>query len=107
MGRYVELNIATPNKTELLLVLERPEIPLHTNGSETDSRDYVKKREVSGGTSSDGGGAAAIPSLASKKTCRKFGISCWQYSWYRLGIGEATIRRLADIVLELAPAPAY
>ena len=30
------------NKAELLLVLERPEIPLHTNGSERDIRDYVK-----------------------------------------------------------------
>ena len=43
------------NKAELLMVLDRPEIPLHTNGSETDLRDYVKKRKVSGGTRSDEG----------------------------------------------------
>ncbi len=30
-------------------MLERPEIPLHTNDSERDIRDYVKKRKVSGG----------------------------------------------------------
>src|ERR1035441_4336051 len=41
------------NKAELLLVLERPEIPLHTNASERDIRDYVKKRKVSGGTRSE------------------------------------------------------
>jgi hypothetical protein len=29
------------NKAELLMVLERPEIPLHTNGSENDIRCYV------------------------------------------------------------------
>jgi len=29
------------NKAELLMVLERPEIPLHTNGSENDVRCYV------------------------------------------------------------------
>ena len=29
------------NKSGLLLVLERPEIPLHTNGSEQDIRDHV------------------------------------------------------------------
>jgi hypothetical protein len=27
------------------MVLERPEIPLHTNGSETDLRDFVKKSQ--------------------------------------------------------------
>jgi hypothetical protein len=34
-------------KAELLLVLERLEVPLHTNGSERDSREYVKKRKLS------------------------------------------------------------
>src|SRR3954451_4405476 len=29
------------NKAELLMVLERPEIPLHTNGSENDIRAHV------------------------------------------------------------------
>ena len=32
------------NKSELLLVLDRPEIPLHTNGSENDIRCQVTKR---------------------------------------------------------------
>jgi len=31
------------NKAKLLRVLARPEIPLHTNGSETDIRDFVKR----------------------------------------------------------------
>lgn len=33
------------NKKELLLVLDRPEIPLHNNLSENDIRDYVKSKE--------------------------------------------------------------
>jgi transposase IS66 family protein len=33
------------NKSELLMVLERPEIPLHTNGSENDIRCQVTKRK--------------------------------------------------------------
>lgn len=41
------------HKGELLLVLKRPDIALHTNGSETDIRDFVKKRKVSGATRSD------------------------------------------------------
>jgi hypothetical protein len=37
------------NKAELLRVLERPEIPLHTNGSENDIRCQVTRRKVSAG----------------------------------------------------------
>ena len=36
------------NKDELLLVLDRPDIPLHTNGSENDVRSFVTKRKISG-----------------------------------------------------------
>ncbi|WP_114949165.1 IS66 family transposase, partial [Microvirga calopogonii] len=39
-------------KGELLRVLERPEIPLHTNASENDLRAWVIKRKISGGTMS-------------------------------------------------------
>ena len=46
-------------KTDLLRVLDRPEIPLHTNGSENDIRTVVTKRKVSGGTISDAGRQAA------------------------------------------------
>jgi len=44
---------ATYTQGDLLLVLKRPDIPLHTNGSEANIRDFVKKRKVSGGTRSD------------------------------------------------------
>src|SRR5208283_3739352 len=43
------------NKSELLKVLERPDIPLNTNGSENDIRCQVTKRKISGGTRSDDG----------------------------------------------------
>ncbi len=36
-------------KSELLLVLDHPEIPLHNNLSENDIRQYVKKRKISAG----------------------------------------------------------
>ena len=38
------------NKVELLRALERPDIPLHTNGSENDIRCQVTRRKISGGT---------------------------------------------------------
>jgi hypothetical protein len=67
------------HKDELLLILRRPDIPLHTNGSETDIRDFVKKRKVSGGTRSDLGRQCRDTFASLKKTCRKLGVSFWQY----------------------------
>jgi len=72
------------NKSELLLVLEQPDIPLHTNGSETDIRDYVKKRKVSGGTRSDLGRQCRDTFASLKKTCRKLQISFWDYLYDRI-----------------------
>ena len=42
-----------PMGLELLMVLEQPEIPLHTNGSENDIRCQVTRRKVSAGTRSN------------------------------------------------------
>jgi hypothetical protein len=67
------------NKSELLLVLDRPDVPLHTNGSEQDIRDYVKKKKVSGGTRSQLGRQCRDTFASLKKTCRKLGISFWKY----------------------------
>ncbi len=36
-----------------VLVLERPELPLHNNLNERDIREYVKRRKISGSTRSD------------------------------------------------------
>ncbi|MEK6755827.1 MAG: transposase, partial [Bacteroidota bacterium] len=47
------LNRLHKNKSELLLVLDRPDIPLHNNTSERDIREYVKKRKISGSTRSE------------------------------------------------------
>ena len=74
------------HKEELLLVLHRPDIPLHTNGSETDIRDFVKKRKVSGGTRSDLGRQCRDTFASLKKTCRKLGISFWQYLLDRVSL---------------------
>src|ERR687897_1093 len=58
-------------KDELLLVLERPEIPLHTNGSENHIRCHVTKRKISGGTWSEAGREARDACLGLMKTCEK------------------------------------
>ncbi len=67
------------NKAELLLVLDRPDIPLHNNLSERDIREYVKKRKISGSTRSDSGRRCRDTFTSLKKTCRKLGVSFWGY----------------------------
>lgn len=67
------------NKEELLLVLDRPDIPLHNNLSERDIREYVKKRKISGSTRSDNGRRCRDTFTSLKKTCRKLKVSFWRY----------------------------
>ena len=86
-------------KAELLVVLARPEIPLHTNGSENDLRAHVTKRKVSGGTWSEAGRAARDAGLGLLKTCRKLGLSFFDYLGARLGVPAApVIPPLPDLV---------
>ena len=66
-------------KSELLLVLDHPEIPLHNNLSENDIRQYVKKRKISAGTRSDAGRRCRDTFLSLKTTCRKLGVTFWRY----------------------------
>ena len=72
------------NKSELLLVLQRPDIPLHNNGAENAIREYVKKRKISGSTRSASGRQCRDTFTSLKKTCRKLGLSFWQYLKDRL-----------------------
>lgn len=67
------------NKDELLLVLERPEIPLHNNLSERDIREYVKRRKMSGSTRSDEGRRCRDTFTSLKKTALKMGVNFWDY----------------------------
>jgi hypothetical protein len=72
------------NKKELLLVLERPDIPLHNNLSERDIRAYVIKRKISGSTRSENGRRCRDTFTSLIKTCRKHGINFWEYLGDRL-----------------------
>jgi Transposase IS66 family len=93
------------NKEELLLVLERPEVPLHTNGSERDLRPQVVKRKISGGTRSEAGRACRDAFLGLLLTCAKLGVSFWAYLGHRLGVPGADAPYLPDLVrVRSAPA---
>ena len=89
------------NKEALLLVLERPEIPIHTNGSENDLREQVKRRKVSGGTRSALGRKCRDTFSSLKKTCRKLSLSFWDFLLDRLN-QEYMIPELGDLVIQKA-----
>ncbi len=80
---FTSLNLALKrmhkNKAELLLALERPDLPLHNNLSEGDIREYVKRRKISGGTRSEEGRRGRDTFASLKKTCRKLKVSFWEY----------------------------
>ena len=98
------LNRINNNKSELLLVLERPDIPLHNNGAENAIREYVKKRKISGSTRSESGRQCRDTFTSLKKTCRKLGVSFWQYLKDRIEkIG--LIPDLSDLIRQCALNP--
>lgn len=78
------LYLIRQNKKELLMVLNRPEIPLHNNISENSIRIYVTKRKIHGGTRSEAGRNCRDTFMSLKKTCRKLNISFWEYILDRL-----------------------
>jgi hypothetical protein len=94
------------NKPELLVVLDRPEIPLHTNGSENDVRCHVTRRKVSGGTRSDLGRDCRDAFLGLAKTSAKLGINLWDYLGSRLAVpGSPLIQYLPELVTARARPP--
>jgi hypothetical protein len=85
----------------LLRVLQRPEVPLHNNASESDIREYVKKRKISGGTRSTAGRRCRDSFASLKKTCRKLGVNFWTYLQDRVrGLGKVAC--LADLIRQRA-----
>ena len=82
---------------ELLRVLDDPLLPLHNNLSESQIREHVKRRKISGGTRSDAGRQSRDTFASLKKTCRQHGFSFWGYLKDRL-MGTGSIPRLSDVI---------
>jgi len=85
------------NKSELLLVLEHPHLPLHNNLSERDIREYVKKRKISGSTRSDNGRRCRDTFASLKKTCRKLKVNFWDYLFDRHS-KKFKIPKISDLI---------
>jgi hypothetical protein len=87
------------HKAELLRVLDCPQLPLHNNAAETDIREYVTRRKISGGTRSDAGRRARDIFVGLKKTCRKLGISFWDFLTSR-NHSDDEVPLLPDLIRE-------
>ncbi|HZO32205.1 MAG TPA: transposase [Chloroflexota bacterium] len=68
------LALTREKKPELLLVLARPELPLHNNPAELGARQRVRKRDVSFGPRSPAGSAAWDTFMTLAATTRKLGL---------------------------------
>jgi hypothetical protein len=85
------------HRAALLRVLERPQVPLHTNLSERHLRDYVKKRKISGSTRSELGRQARDTFASLKKTCRELKVNFWAYLQDRVR-GAGQVPRLSELI---------
>jgi hypothetical protein len=103
LNRQLEKTYA--KKQELLLVLQRPETPLHNNSSETCARAAKIKLKISGSTRSEVGKKVRDTFLSLKQTCLKLGIKFMSFLQDRVH-GQYAIPRLAIIIRERALAAA-
>jgi hypothetical protein len=98
------------HEEQLLAVLENPALPLHNNDAELAARTVVRRRDISGGTRTEGGTKAWDTFLSLLSTTRKLGVSFYSYLRDRIGeVGE--IRPLAELIEHKAradaPTPIY
>jgi hypothetical protein len=89
------------HKTELLVVLDHPDVPLHNNGTESAIRSRRIQEKISGSTRSDEGRGARDIYSSLIKTCRKLGISAWEYFGDRLG-KKGKIPPLSELIRQRA-----
>ena len=71
-------------KSELLMVLKHPELPLHNNDAELGARAQVRKRDVSLHTMTEDGTKANDTFLTIGQTAKKLGVSAYEYIYDRI-----------------------
>jgi hypothetical protein len=89
------------NRTELLQVLEHPELPLHNNAAELGCRARVRRRDVSFGPRTKAGVRAWDVGLTLVATAKKLGVNIYHYIEDRLS-GRNELLSLADLITQRA-----
>ena len=91
------------NRDERLMVLDRPDVPLHTNDAENDIRCQVTRRKISGGTRSVAGRDCRDAFLGLMKTCAKLKIRFRDYLGCRLDApGAPHVAPLPQLIRQAA-----
>jgi len=93
------LALTYAKRDRLLVVLDRPTTPLHNNLSEIGGRGAKVKSKISGGTRSDLGRRAWDTFGSLNLTCRRLGISFYDFLMDRL-LCLNKIARLGDVIGE-------
>lgn len=88
------------------MVLERPEIPLHTNGSGNDIRGHGTRRKISARTRSESGRDCRDAFQSFAKTCHKLGIAIWDYLSSRFKVAGAAIIEPINLYVRARLCPA-
>lgn len=86
-------------KTELLRVLEFPELPLHNNESELGARVQARVRDVSFQTRSEPGTKIKDTFMTINQTAKKLGVSFYDYVYDRV-TGQFKLPSLADFIIQ-------
>lgn len=90
-------------KTELLLVLEHPQLPLHNNASELEARVQARVRDVSFQTRSTKGTKIKDALMTINQTAKKLGVSFYDYIRDRI-TGKFKLPSLADLIAQKTQA---
>jgi hypothetical protein len=88
-------------KDVLLLILKHPELPLHNNPAELAARFRVRKRDISFGPRTEDGKNAWDTFMTLAATCKKLGISFFEYIRDRI-IKAKSIPPLAELIQKRA-----
>jgi hypothetical protein len=92
------LSLTLEKKSELLTVLDYPEVPLHNNLSENGVREIVMKRKISGGLKTDEGVKAWENNMSILATCKKLGVSFFDFM--KGVFAKNTTVNLHDLILQ-------
>ena len=88
-------------KSELLLVLSHPELPLHNNDAELTVRLRKRKQDVSFGPRTPAGSKAWDTMQSLVGTTRKLGVNIYEYLKDRV-TKRTAVPRLADVIRQRA-----
>lgn len=86
-------------KTELLQVLENPQLPLHNNAAELGARVQARVRDVSFQTRSEEGTLIKDTFLTINQTAKKLGVSFYDYVYDRVA-GKFVMPSLAELIAQ-------